>query len=383
MSARSDAALREKARRLAEYLRAHPELGPDDVGGWLMNRTAGERDWRAAVNGSDRAGLLDGLTALAEGRHSATVSVGSGAETEPVFVFPGVGTQWPGMASDLVTESAVFRARLDECAQALEPFVDWSLMDIVAGPQSGSLLHRVDVAQPVLFAVMVSLAELWRSKGIEPVAVVGQCLGEVAAAAVSEALSLDDAARVAALWSRAQATLADLGALVSVQATLEVVEEWLGGYAGKLVIGGMNGPSATLVSGDADAAEDLIAAMTEAGLKVRKSAVGLATHSPHIERIVPIMRADLAPIQPCPPRMRFQSSLTGGPITDLPMDADYWCRNLRNPIRFEATVRDLLSSGPYTLLEISAHPTLVGGMVETAEQTSSASPRARDVAAWS
>ncbi|WP_158713914.1 acyltransferase domain-containing protein, partial [Streptomyces seoulensis] len=133
-----------------------------------------------------------------------------------VFVFPGQGSQWRGMAVGLVEVSPVFAARLGECERALVPFTGWSLLDVLRGVEGAPGLDRVDVVQPALWAVMVSLAALWRSVGVEPDAVVGHSQGEIAAAVVSGALSLEDAAKVVALRSRAIVRLAGSGGMVSV-----------------------------------------------------------------------------------------------------------------------------------------------------------------------
>ncbi|MFC0069215.1 SDR family NAD(P)-dependent oxidoreductase [Umezawaea endophytica] len=297
----------------------------------------------------------------------------SGA-AEPVFVFSGIGSQWAGMASELVVASPVFRARMDECAQALEAFVDWPVAEVVADPSTRGMLDRVDVVQALLFAVQVSLAEVWLSSGVRPVAVVGQSLGEVAAAVVAGALSLDDGARVAALRGIAQVPLAGLGDVVSVRASLDVVREWVARWDGELVVAGVNSPTSVLVSGGTGAAAELVAAMTAAGLSARRSAVDLATHSPQFDAIVPRMRADLAPVRSRPPVLPYYSSLTGGALGGVPMDADYWCRNLRDPLRFDEAVRSLLRGGDrYALVEVSPHPLLTGAMLEVAEETGNAS----------
>ncbi|MYX56886.1 acyltransferase domain-containing protein, partial [Streptomyces sp. SID8382] len=257
LSADSAHALREKARRLDAYLRdREPDL--DEVGHWLRGHAAIEGPHRAAVDSRERTRLLEGVAALAGGGRSNGLSTGRGEPGDIAFVFPGAGSQWPGMAAGLLDSSPVFRARMDDCAQALEPHVGWSLIDVARDPGAGAELARADVVQPVLFAVMVSLAELWRAHGVTPSAVVGHSLGEVAAAAVSEALSLDDAARVAALWSRAQSSLAGRGDMVSVRASADEVRERLAAWGGELVLAADNGPATVLVSGGTAAAAELI-----------------------------------------------------------------------------------------------------------------------------
>src|SRR5262249_33778456 len=140
----------------------------------------------------------------------------AGAAGRTVFVFPGQGAQWVGMARDLLATAPTFAATIAACAEALEPHLDWSLLDVVRGAPTAPSLDRVDVVQPALFSVMVALAALWRSYGVHPDAVVGHSHGEVAAAYVAGALSLPDAARIIAVRSRLLRTLAGRGAMVSI-----------------------------------------------------------------------------------------------------------------------------------------------------------------------
>jgi acyl transferase domain-containing protein/acyl carrier protein len=367
-------ALREVAGRLEARLRARPDVDADEVGRRLMARAAVSGPYRAAVTGRDRASLLDGLSDLSLGRHGGGVASGASEQADPVFVFPGAGSQWPGMAVGLLTTSAVFRRRMDECAQALEPFVDWSVMDVLADPSARPMLDRVDVVQTLLFAMKMSLTEVWRSLGVRPAAVVGQSLGEVAAGVVAGALTLDDGARVAALQAIAQTALAGRGDMVSVRAPLDVVREWIDRWDGDLVLAGMSSPSAVLVSGGVESAARLVAEMTAAGLSARLASVDLAAHSPQIDEILPRMRLDLAPVRPRPPLLPIYSSLTGGLLGDLPLDADFFCRSLREPLRFADAIRALLDGGGrHVLLEISPHPVLTGAMLELVEEAGNAS----------
>ncbi|SCD31439.1 type I polyketide synthase [Streptomyces sp. PpalLS-921] len=220
------------------------------------------------------------------------------------------------------------------------------------------------MVQPLLFAVTVSLAELWRSHGVEPAAVLGHSVGEVTAAAVSGALSLDDSARVVALWSQAQATLAGQGDMVSVMAPADEVEPRLRRWEGRLVVAAHNGPRSVIVSGDRDAAAELLADLAADAVHARRIAVGLAAHSPHIDTITPRMRAGLAPIRPRTPQLPYYSGLTGGRLDVPVLDADYWCRNLRDTVRFHQATGALLRDGYGVLLEVSPHTVLTSALTD-------------------
>ncbi|WP_306279862.1 type I polyketide synthase, partial [Streptomyces malaysiensis] len=224
LSARSEAALRAQGDRLASYVGKAPELSAEDVG-WSLATARTVFEHRAVVLAGERGGLVGGMGALAEGRNVSGLIRGvAGADGRVVLVFPGQGWQWVGMAAGLLESSSVFAERVGECAAALAPFVEWSLVDVLG---DAAALERVDVVQPVLWAVMVSLAEVWRSFGVEPAAVIGHSQGEIAAACVVGALSLEDAARVVALRSRALRALSGRGGMVSVSLPVGDVRERL------------------------------------------------------------------------------------------------------------------------------------------------------------
>ncbi|MGA8117581.1 MAG: beta-ketoacyl synthase N-terminal-like domain-containing protein, partial [Actinocatenispora sp.] len=202
LSGRTADALRAQAGRLRTHLDGHPELAPATVGHSLVTtRSAFER--RAVVIGADRSGLLDGVAAVAAGDVRGGVVEGVAQHLgRTAFVFPGQGSQWVGMAVGLMDSAPAFAHRIEECAAALDEYVDWSLLDVLRGVDGAPDLDRVDVVQPVLWAVMVALAELWRSTGVRPEAVVGHSQGEIAAACVAGALTLDEGARVVVTRSR-------------------------------------------------------------------------------------------------------------------------------------------------------------------------------------
>ncbi|MFE3866258.1 beta-ketoacyl synthase N-terminal-like domain-containing protein, partial [Streptomyces goshikiensis] len=359
------------ARDLHAYLAGRDDWSPQDIA-FTLARTASGGSRRAALVAYGRDGFLQRLDALAGGRTMPGLVEGTaaGSARRVAFVFPGQGAQWPRMAVDLLDVAAVFRDRMDACAQALEPFIDWSLMDVLRDPDApgAPAADRADVVQPVLFAVTVSLAELWRSHGVRPDAVLGHSVGEVTAAEVSGALSLDDSARVVALWSQAQATLAGRGDMVSVMAPVGEVEPRLSRWDGRLVVAAHNGPRSVIVSGDRDAAAELLAELVADGVHARRIAVGLAAHSPHIDEIIPRMRTDLAPIRPRTPHLPYYSGLTGGRLDVPVLDADYWCRNLRGTVLFRQAAGAMLRDGHDVLLEVSPHTVLTSALTDSAQE---------------
>ncbi|MFH8367652.1 type I polyketide synthase [Streptomyces sp. NPDC018031] len=367
VSAKTGAALPAQAERLLAHLSEHPGLSPFEIGASLATgRSLFEH--RAVVLAGEREGFLAGLSALAEGREVPGVVRGvAGEGVRPVFVFPGQGSQWVGMAAGLLDASPVFAERVEACAAALAPFIDWSLVDVLRGVPGAASLERVDVVQPALWAVMVSLAELWRSYGVVPAAVIGHSQGEIAAAAVAGALSLEDAARVVALRSRALLALSGLGGMVSVSLSQSEVAERLERWEGRISVAAVNGPSAVVVSGDPEALEELLAECEGEGVRARRVPVDYASHSAHVERIEEEVTGALAGIAPRSSDVPFYSTVTAEEVDTAGLDAGYWYRNLRQTVRFDETVRLLLDSGHQMFVEASAHPVLTMGIEQTAE----------------
>ncbi|MFF9585263.1 SDR family NAD(P)-dependent oxidoreductase [Streptomyces achromogenes] len=356
VSARSQAAMREQARRLGAFTAVHPELSPAAVGGALAARTVFEH--RAVVLSG-----VEALEALAEGRSAPGLVTGTARPLgRSVFVFPGQGAQWVGMGRELYGSEPVFREVVDACAAALAPYTDWSLVDVLTG---GGSLERVDVVQPALFAMMIALAELWRAHGVEPDAVVGHSQGEIAAAYVAGALSLEDAAKVVALRSKALVALAGQGGMVSVGLGDERAAEFVARWDGRLTVAVVNAPGSVVVSGDLDALDELLAACEADGIRARRLPVNYAAHSAQVESIREQLLTDLAGIEPRTVDVPFYSTVTAEPVDTSTLDADYWYRNLREPVLFDQTTRLLLTSGgDPVFVEISPHPVLTPALEE-------------------
>ncbi|MBI0296603.1 SDR family NAD(P)-dependent oxidoreductase [Streptomyces sp. PRKS01-29] len=368
LSGKSEAALRAQARRLLDRLHDEPALRPVDIGLSLAT-TRSALDHRGVVQGRDREELMAGLTALAEGGMAAGVERGAVVAGQTAFVFPGQGSQWVRMGVGLMDASPVFAARIEECAGALAEFTDWSLVDVLRGAEGAPSLERVDVVQPVLFAVMVSLAELWRSLGVRPSAVVGHSQGEIAAACVAGVLSLRDAARVVALRSQAIGrVLAGRGGMVSVALPVAEVRERIVAWGeGRISVAAVNGPSSVVVSGEPEALDELVAACEADEVRARRVPVDYASHSAQVELLREELLELLAPVQPKSAEVPFLSTVTGEWVEGPELDAEYWFTNLRRTVELEGAVRRLLDEGFGVFIESSAHPVLTMGVQETAE----------------
>ncbi|WP_157011683.1 acyltransferase domain-containing protein, partial [Mycobacterium celatum] len=244
-------------------------------------------------------------------------------------------------------------------------FADWSLIDVLRGAPGAPGLGRVDVVQPALFAVMVSLAELWRSVGVRPDAVIGHSQGEIAAAYVAGALSLRDAARVVTLRSKLLTELAGRGGMVSLACDIEQARELLAPFGDRISIAAINGRSAVVVSGEVPALEELIRHCTESELRARRIDVDYASHSVDVEAIRDQLADALAGIEPQSSRTAFFSTVTGGLFDTAGLDADYWYRNIRQTVEFDQAVRSACQQGFRTFIESSPHPALVAGIEDT------------------
>ncbi|MFE1554934.1 type I polyketide synthase [Streptomyces sp. NPDC058734] len=372
LSGKTTEALHGQAARLRAHAESGTTVEPAAVAAALTTtRAALER--RGVVLAADRDGFLTGLDALAAGLPATGVVDGAvvkGAD-RPVFVFPGQGSQWAGMAVELYDSSPVFAARLDACAEALAPHTDWSLLDVLREKDGAPGFDRVDVVQPALWAVMVSLAELWRAAGVVPAAVVGHSQGEIAAAAVSGALSLQDAAKVSALRAKALLALAGKGGMVSVADTATAVAERISAWGDRLALASVNGPQSTVVSGDPEALDELMAACEADGVRARRINVDYASHGPQVESIRDEVIGLLAGIEPRMAEVPFFSTVTAGFVDGSELDAEYWYTNLRQTVRFQDAVGALLERGHGLFVESSAHPVLTIGVQETIEAAGS------------
>ncbi|QUR68818.1 SDR family NAD(P)-dependent oxidoreductase [Mycobacterium spongiae] len=367
VSAKSADGLVAQAGRLAGYVGACPDLGVADVGYSLVS-TRAVFDHRAVVVGRSREELVSGLADVAAGRPNVAVVSGQARRVgKTVLVFPGQGGQWLGMGQQLYRESPVFAEAMDACERALAPFVQWSLVDVVCGVSGAPGLDRVDVVQPVLWAVMVSLARVWASVGVIPDAVIGHSQGEIAAACVAGALSLAEGAKVVALRSQALVRLAGSGAMAAIGVGRERVAELIGEFGDRLSVAVVNAPGSVVVSGDVDAVEQVVGRCDVAGVWCRRIDVDYASHCAQVEAIKSDVIGGLGDICARSAPVAFFSTLSGEVMDTAGLDADYWFENLRRTVDFASAVDSAHASGHTVFVEVSPHAVLLAAIEECLE----------------
>jgi acyl transferase domain-containing protein len=363
LTASSPEGLRERASKVRAQW-SEGTRAPDRAASALA-REAAPLPHRAVVFGESREELLGGLDALATGVGAAGVLIGEALDPARVaFVFSPLGCEHPGMGLDLLGSRA-YRRSLDACGEALSRILDWSLSDALRERPGAPPFARLDVRQPALFAVSVSLAELWRSFGVEPAAVLGHSVGEVAAAASGRALTLTDAARVAATWGRSSMRMEGRGAMASLPLPAAAVDRRLKRSPGRLWVAGINAPSRTAVAGDGEAVEELLAELAREGIHGRSMGIPGPGHSPGMEPVHEWFMDELSGLSPREGTAAFHSATSGGPVPPSSLDARYWSRNLRRPVLFEQAVRSLAAEGCSIFVEIGPHPVLVEAIEET------------------
>ncbi len=354
LSGASEPALAGQARRLAAHLAAGPDLDLADVGFSLATSRAA-LEHRAVVVGTGREDLLAGLGAVAAGRPDPRVVTAAAGKPKVAFVFPGQGAQWAGMGRELWDSSPVFADWMNRCEEALSPHVAWSLREVVERGE----FDGVDVLQPVSWAIVVSLAQLWRSYGVEPGAVVGHSQGEIAAAVVAGALSLEDGARIVTLRSAiAVESMVGRGSLAAVALSRAEAERRGRPWAGRLAVGASNGPVATVMAGEAAAVEEFVAACLADGVRARKIPATFASHCAQADVMREPVLDGLRDLKPSTSDIAFYSTVTGDRFDTAGADAGYWFRNLREPVEFAATTELMMTRGFSVFVEVSPHPVL-------------------------
>jgi type I polyketide synthase AVES len=286
------------------------------------------------------------------------------ASARVAFVFPPLRSEHRGMGLDLLSSHNGFRRHMQLLEASLAELLGWSLEDVLRESPGSPPFARLDVSQPALFAVTASLAELWRSLGLRPDAVVGHSVGEIAAAGSCGALSLQDATRVAATWGRSSMRLEGTGAMASLPLSAELAEEWIGRWKGRLAIAGLNSPSWTAVAGEAEAVAELLAELAGDGIHGSPMSIPAPGHSPGMAPVREWFREELVGISPRPSPIPFYSTVSGDRVDTADLDADYWSGNLCRPVLFEPAIRALLRDGYDVFVEVGPRPVLTAALEE-------------------
>ena len=365
LSAKTETALVKLARRYQRALTTGAGADAADVC-FSANTGRAHHPHRLAVLGGSAEDLAARLADHARGEPAPGLVSGratGAAASDVVFLFTGQGPQRAGMGRELYETQPTFRRILDHCDEVLRPVLDQSLLAAIY-PQDPAceLINDMAYAQPGLFAVEYALAELWRSWGVEPAAVLGHSLGEYTAACFAGALSLDDGLRVVAERGRLLHQLADAGAMAAVFASADDVARELAGHDPALVsVAAANGPANTTISGTREAVAAVCAAFTARGVDVRRLRISTSSHSPLVEPVLEPLRQVLASVPFSAPRIPLVSNLTGRLWPwDRVLDAAYWCRHARRPVLFADGVATLRDLGYRTFLEVGPAPTLLG-----------------------
>ncbi|ARZ71987.1 hypothetical protein SMD11_6411 [Streptomyces albireticuli] len=366
LSYRSRPGVTQYAGRLADWLERHPDTPLCSVGHTLALRRS-HLDHRAAVVACGRAELVTALRALAEDGAEDLEAVGvaegavrPGADTGTVWVFSGHGSQWAGMASELLAT----RPEFGEVIDRLEPIFRSELgfsprQAVVAGDFAST-----DRAQAMIFAVQVGLAEVWRAFGHRPSAVIGHSVGEIAAAVVAGALGLEDGARLSARRSALLRQVAGKGAMAMVGLPFEEAAARLGDD-GPVCAAIASSPATSVVSGDAGAVAALARDWAAEGVPVRSVNSDVAFHSTHMDPLTEALREALAGLTSRTPEVPLYSTALDDPRARAGHGADYWAANLRNPVRLAQAVTAAAEDGHRRFLEVSPHPVVAHSVTET------------------
>lgn len=372
ISARTPAALRDLAARYGQQLARIPTT-PGALGSLAaaaaLRRTHHEH--RLACVGGSAQELREALAGFARAEDRPGLSWGArrvGRRPRPVFVFTGQGARWWPMGPDLLRASPVLTDTLQRCDAVLREHVGWSLLEQLAAGE-GSSLSEPAVAQPALAAVQIALAAQWRSWGVEPAAVVGHSVGEIAAAHVAGALDLTDALRVAVHRGQVIGQAGGGGGMAAVGLSLQRTRELLDRLGPDAVwVAASNAPTSTVLSGDAVQLDRVVAALDEDGVFARRlESVTFASHSPMMAPLSTELERRLAGLRPHPAAIPMWSTATGAVVAGDQLDAGYWAQNLRRPVLFDPVVAELAAGGHDTFMEISPHPMLQEALGERLE----------------
>jgi acyl transferase domain-containing protein len=323
---------------------------------------------RLAVVGEDAGQLRGKLAAFV--RAGGASPEGSRAPLRIAFVFSGQGPQWWAMGRELLEAEPAFRKGVDACDEALRPHTGWSVLSVLRADEATSQLALTEFAQPALFTVQMGLAALWRSLGVVPRAVVGHSVGEIAAACTAGALTLEQGARVVAHRGKIMQRATGLGKMAAVDLAAVELGALLADLGAGLSLAAVNGPAASVVSGEAAALQGFLEHLSSRGVSWKRLPVDYAFHSAQMEPFRAELEAALQGLLPTPTTRPMVSTVTGDIVPGPRLDAGYWAGNMRQPVLFAPAIERLIAQGHNAFVEIAPHPVLSGYVVESGRAAS-------------
>ncbi|MCM6778856.1 SDR family NAD(P)-dependent oxidoreductase [Nocardia sp. CDC159] len=353
ISARSEQAVRDLARGFAERIADGADPGRLTEAAWTRRA---HHPFRAGITFGDDTELVRNLVDFAGGAGRVSRVIARKAP-EPVFVFTGMGPQWWAMARELLTAGGAFAAEAERIDTEFRAIAGWSIVEELLRPEEESRVTTTAVAQPANFLVQVSLVALLAELGVHPAAIVGHSVGEVSAAYVTGMLSLHDALLVGYHRARLQATTAGSGGMLAVGIGLAAAQALIEGD-NRVDVAAVNSPSAVTLAGDVGRLDEIAETLTARGIFARRLQVEVPYHSHLMDPILDELRTVLADLRLSAPRIPLYSTVTGAPVTTGDWDAEYWCANVRQSVRFADAVTELVRAGHRVFLEVGPHPVL-------------------------
>jgi acyl transferase domain-containing protein len=362
LSGRSAAALEQLAGSMAAHLDRYPDRALPDVC-FTANTGRTPFEYRAALCAGSREEMqrelrrLEGREPLLDGVRGIVPEAHQSCKM--AFLFSGHGSQYFGMGRVLYRTQPVFQQNLDRCAELLRPFLKLELTGLLfADPTLSERLDEMSVAQPAVFALEYSLFRLWQAWGLEPDALIGHSLGELAAACAAGVFSLEDGMRLMAWRGRLMQERTRPGRMAAVRASEETALEVLAAFSQQVSIAGLNGPEQVAISGDSEALEQAVREFEKRGIKATMLNVQVAAHSPLMRTMLPEFAAIARSVRYSPPSIPLVSNVTGRVESEIFTSPDYWVRQVEAPVRFGDGLDALLENGIAAFVELGPHPVL-------------------------
>lgn len=365
LSARSPEALRALAEAYLVLLRGSSVPALVDLCFTLSCRRE-QHAYRLAAVVRSHAELATGLEAWLQGFTPSGFSYSqNGREAgRTVFVFSGNGCQWWAMGRELLLHNVLFRSVVERCDRQLRPLTGWSLLERLLAAEDESFMDLTSVAQPALFALQIALVALWKSYGIEPQAVLGHSIGEIAAAFAAGILSFEDAITLVFQRSRLQEQTAGLGRMLAVDLSEQEALVIVAPYGDRVSLASLNAPGSVTLSGEVQALEEIAQALQKQEVFCRFLRLNYAFHHQAMDPLHAELLCSLRELRPQPGRIPCISTVTGAELAGPAWDAEYWWQNVRAPVQFAPAIQQLLADGYTTFLEIGPHPVLSGYIVD-------------------